>query len=227
MNPAFCSTHVFFRPPTRTDTRLGRRLGRRHIPALCCLDPEDGYHSPISVRNLHFTWPNGRPGLRDISFDVAPGELAMVVGHNGCGKSTLLRVLRGLLNPTSGEVYLKSPCAFVFQNPDIQILMPSIGTDIALSLPNTGYKSKENVRKGVVRSMEAVGLTPPEKFMRMSSHRLSGGEKQRAAIAAALAKEPDTILFDEITASLDPVSRAEILERVRSIICTERIAGIW
>lgn len=151
----------------------------------------------------------------------------MIVGENGCGKSTLLRTICGLLRPASGTVSVDSPCAYVHQHPDVQILFPTVGMDIAASVPKTKGTTKEEVREKVKELMEAVGLSPPENFLSTSSFRLSGGEKQRVVVAGALAMEPRTILFDEATASMDPVNKAELLNRVRRIVTERGIAALW
>lgn len=192
----------------------------------CALGSDAGRFG-IAVDNVNFWWANGRIALQDVSLKVAPGELAMLVGENGCGKSTLLRVTRGLLEPSSGTVRLETPCAFVHQNPDIQIVFPSIGSDIAASVPKGPNTSNRDVRDQVFEAMEAVGLTPPADYIRLSSHRLSGGQRQRAVVASALAMKPSTILFDEVTASMDPVNKAELVSRVRRIVSERRIAALW
>lgn len=192
-----------------------------------CLRPPHRDKPAIIAENVSFWWQNGRSALQDVSLRVCPGELTMLVGRNGCGKSTLLKVIRGLLIPTAGKVQLLKPCAFVFQNPNIQIVMPSIGADIALSVPKTSSTAKQQVREAVIDALNAVGLTPPETFMRMNSSRISGGQRQRAVVASALAMQPQTILFDEVTASMDPVNKAELVSRVRSIISERKIAGLW
>eukprot|EP00178_Gracilaria_changii_P015982 TRINITY_DN44_c0_g1_i1.p1 TRINITY_DN44_c0_g1~~TRINITY_DN44_c0_g1_i1.p1 ORF type:complete len:224 (-),score=24.58 TRINITY_DN44_c0_g1_i1:731-1402(-) len=183
--------------------------------------------APISVRNVCFRWEDGRSALNDISLTVQRGELTMILGRNGSGKSTLLRILRGVLNPSTGDVHLEKPCAYVHQNPNLQIVMPTIGTDIASSVRKDPATQPSEVRQAVIDALEAVGLTPPEDFMRKSSYRLSGGQRQRAAIASALAMEPRTILFDEVTSSMDPFNKAELVSRIRRIVTERDIAAVW
>lgn len=184
-------------------------------------------HAGIFADNVSFWWDNGRIALRNVSLKVAPGELTMIVGENGCGKSTLLRTICGLLLPARGTVSVESPCAYVHQQPDVQIIFPTVGMDIAASVPKKEGTTREEVRGKVEELMEAVGLSPPEKFLSTSSFRLSGGEKQRVVVAGALAMEPKTILFDEATASMDPVNKAELLGRVRRIVTEREIAALW
>lgn len=200
-------------------------MHRARISLVCKL--EHGEYSAVEARNVNFWWPNGQQALKDVNLKVSPGELAMIVGHNGCGKSTLLRILRGLVFPASGNVHIEKPCAFVHQNPNIQIVYPTIGADVALSVPREPDTTARDVRAAVLKALDSVGLHPPEKFLRLSSHRLSGGQRQRVVVAAALAMEPRSILFDEATASMDPMNKMDLTSRVRRLVTNRKIAAIW
>lgn len=151
----------------------------------------------------------------------------MIVGKNGSGKSTLLRAIRGLLEPSIGNVFLERPCGFVHQNPDVQILFPTIGGDIVASIPNVEEITNYEAYRKVVQALDMVGLTPASDYIDCSSYRLSGGQKQRAVVAAALAMKPASLLFDEVTASMDPVNKAELVSRVRKIVTERNIAALW
>lgn len=181
----------------------------------------------ISLKNVSFKWQNGRSALSNVSLEVKKGELAMLVGRNGSGKTTLLRILRGLLNPTSGEVYLEPPSSFIQQDSSLQILMPNIGLDISICVPRDSTTTETDVRRTVLDSLKAVGLLPPEDFLKRSSHNLSGGQRQRAAFASALVMRPKTCLFDEITASVDPLNKAELVSKVRELVTTRSLGAIW
>lgn len=181
----------------------------------------------IHVRDVNFTWPNGRCALADVSLDVHPGQITMIVGRNGCGKSTLLKVLRNIIFPDSGSVHVSSPCAYIMQDPGSQIIFPTVGTDISMSIVDRELRSKDEVKAEILDILNYVGLVPPEEFMSRGRSDLSGGQKQRVVLAAALVRSPKTILFDEVTASLDPISRADLLERVRALITKLNIAAIW
>src|SRR5687768_10003834 len=87
--------------------------------------------SAIRVQDLNFKWPQGTPVLQACSLEVPKGEFWMLLGTNGSGKSTLLRLLVGLLQPQSGELQIRQPVGFVFQNPDHQLVMPTVGADVA------------------------------------------------------------------------------------------------
>lgn len=181
----------------------------------------------IHVRNVNFTWPNGRCALADVSLDVPPGQITMIVGRNGCGKSTLLKVLRNIIFPDSGTVHVPSPCAYIMQDPGSQIVFPTVGTDISMSINDREHRSKGEVKAQILDILNYVGLVPPEEFLSRGRSDLSGGQKQRVVLAAALVRNPKTILFDEVTASLDPISRADLLERVRALVTELNIAAIW
>eukprot|EP00177_Eucheuma_denticulatum_P006589 GFKZ01011994.1.p1 GENE.GFKZ01011994.1~~GFKZ01011994.1.p1 ORF type:complete len:266 (-),score=25.83 GFKZ01011994.1:600-1397(-) len=194
--------------------------------AVCTLIPCSSRRG-ISAKNVTYFWENGRVALEDVTVHVPPGELTMIVGENGCGKSTLLKNIAGMLQPAVGTVSADQPCAFVHQDPDIQILFPTVGWDIAASVPQTPEMTKGDVLRKVISAMEKVGLDTSEDFRSNSSFRLSGGQKQRVVIASALAMEPMSMLFDEATASLDPITKAELLCTVKEIIEEKEIAALW
>lgn len=217
---AFISLPIF-------KTSFPRPLRRDFKTPSACARKLDEPLRGIAVRNVSYWWANSQIALQNVSVDVAPGELAMIVGHNGCGKSTLLRVIRGLFEPPVGEIFLERPCGFVHQNPDIQILLPTIGADIAASIPNVNEITDYEAYRKVVQALEMVGLSPASDYIEISSYRLSGGQKQRAVVAAALAMKPASLLFDEVTASMDPVNKAELVARVRKIVTEKNIAALW
>uniref|UniRef100_A0A0E0C895 ABC transporter domain-containing protein n=1 Tax=Oryza meridionalis TaxID=40149 RepID=A0A0E0C895_9ORYZ len=135
---------------------------------------------------LSVTTRRGRvlPVLKDCSLRVPPGQLWMLLGPNGCGKSTLLKVLAGFLNPSSGTVYINRPCSYVFQNPDHQVVMPTVESDVAFGLGKLNL-SLDEVRSRVSQSLDAVGMLS---YSQRPIQTLSGGQKQRVAIAGALAE---------------------------------------
>uniref|UniRef100_A0A0E0JP79 ABC transporter domain-containing protein n=1 Tax=Oryza punctata TaxID=4537 RepID=A0A0E0JP79_ORYPU len=135
---------------------------------------------------LSVTTRRGRvlPVLKDCSLRVPQGQLWMLLGPNGCGKSTLLKVLAGLLNRSYGTVYINRPCSYVFQNPDHQVVMPTVESDVAFGLGKLNL-SLDEVRSRVSQSLASVGMLS---YSQRPIQTLSGGQKQRVAIAGALAE---------------------------------------
>ncbi len=152
---------------------------------------------------------------------VRPGSFMAVLGANGSGKSTLAKMLNGLLFATNGEVWIdgrridrghndlfaRRTVGLVFQNPDNQLVANVVEDDVAFGPENLGLDRAE-IRRRVDRSLEAVGL--PD-LARQDPHRLSAGQRQRVALAGALAMEPRFLVLDEPTSLLDPEGRRDIL----------------
>lgn len=147
----------------------------------------------------------------------------MLLGTNGSGKSTLLRLLAGLLKPTSGEIEVLPPVGFVFQNPDHQLVMPTVGADVAFGLVQEQL-STEEIRQRVEESLLAVSLAA---FQRRPIYALSGGQKQRVAIAGAIARHCEVLLLDEPTALLDPDSQLELVAQVRTLVKKRGMTALW
>ncbi len=160
-----------------------------------------------------------------MSFEVRAGEYVGVVGPNGGGKSTLVRLLNGLLRPDSGEIWVagRDPVAepfevrksvgMLFQSPDNGLVAPFVEDDVAFGLENLGVSQKEMYGR-VAEAIRAVGL---EGYERREPHTLSGGEKQRVALAGLLAVEPEILVLDEPTSMLDATGRREVLDRVKGL----------
>lgn len=177
----------------------------------------------IVANDLSFSWSDDRPVLQDCSLAVPRGEFWMLLGTNGCGKSTLLRLLAGLLPRRSGEVNLSPPIGFVFQNPDHQLVMPTVGADVAFGLVEEQL-SYVQVRQRVDEALAAVNLLP---LLRRPIYALSGGQKQRVAIAGAIARHCEVLLLDEPTALLDPDSQIELVEQVRNLVKSRGMTALW
>jgi energy-coupling factor transport system ATP-binding protein len=111
----------------------------------------------ISVRELCFSWPKGQQVLKSCSLEVPKGEFWMLLGTNGSGKSTLLRLLAGLLQPVSGEIRVDGQMGFVFQNPDHQLVMPTVGADVAFGLVAENLSLRQ-VKMRVSEALTAVNL---------------------------------------------------------------------
>ena len=180
----------------------------------------------VSCERVSFSYPgSARPALSEVSFDLRPGEYVGVVGPNGGGKSTLVRLLNGLLRPDSGRVLVsgrdpatepfevRKHLGVLFQNPENGLVAPFVEDDVAFGLENLGVP-REEMRDRVARAIRAVGL---EGYERREPHTLSGGEKQRVALAGLLAVEPEILVLDEPTAMLDAAGRREVLEYLQAL----------
>ncbi|CAN4120334.1 unnamed protein product [Withania somnifera] len=124
------------------------------------------------------------PILKDCSLRVPSGQFWMLLGPNGCGKSTLLKLLAGLLSPDDGFLYVERPRSFVYQNPDHQVVMPTVEADVAFGLGKLNLTPDE-IRTRVAKALDAVGMY---EYLKKPVHTLSGGQKQRVATAGALAE---------------------------------------
>ena len=189
----------------------------------------------ISCENLTYSYPGAaEPALSGATFEVGAGEYVGVVGPNGGGKSTLIRLLNGLLPADSGRVRVAGldPTAEPFEvrrrvgvllkNPDNGLVAPFVEDDVAFGLENLGVERAE-MRRRVRQAIGAVGLAGYE---RREPHTLSGGEKQRVALAGLLAVGPEVLLLDEPTAMLDPAGREEVLGRVRELACSRTVLHV-
>jgi len=168
----------------------------------------------LIFEDVHFSWRDKKNFIiKNCSFSLSEPGLWMLVGENGCGKSTLLKLIKGILQPTSGYIKRPSNLSLVFQNPDHQILMPTCGSELILNMK--GNLSKRVITYKVNHYLNSVGL---EGFWKRPIHTLSGGQKQRLAIASAFISESNFILMDEPTAFLDKFSRKKILDIIKSLI---------
>ena len=177
----------------------------------------------IKVKDLYFRWANGDIVIKSCSLEIPKGELWMLLGTNGSGKSTLLRLLDGLLAPESGYIRVLHPVGFVFQNPDHQLVMPTVGADVAFGLVEEKLPITV-VRARVKEALKKVNLLSLQK---RPIYGLSGGQKQRVAIAGALARQCKLLLLDEPTALLDPDSQIQLVKSVRELVDKQGITALW
>ena len=187
----------------------------------------------IKTENLSFTYDDNEdaekiPVLENFDIEIEKGTFVALLGHNGSGKSTLAKLFNLVLTPTSGNLYLfgkkideneitddelyeiRRRVGMVFQNPDNQLVATIVEEDVAFGPENLGVPPAE-IRERVDKALSLVGM---KKYARHSPHQLSGGQKQRVAIAGIIACNPDIIIFDESTAMLDPVGRAEVMDTI-------------
>ena len=162
--------------------------------------------------------------LKNINLSIKKGEFLCIIGKNGSGKSTLAKMLNGILLPDRGEVKIMSMntndekkiidirknLGMVFQNPDNQIVSSVVEEEIAFGLENIQIETSE-MRKRVDFALNFMGLY---KYKNQSPNKLSGGQKQKLALASIIAMQPQIIVLDEPTAMLDPNARNELLKLI-------------
>lgn len=177
----------------------------------------------IAVENLSFSWHINSPILDSCSFSVPQGEFWMLLGANGSGKSTLLKLLAGLLEPEAGQIEAIQPLGFVFQNPDRQLVMPTVGADVAFGLVRENLTYSETLTR-VREALDAVGLLD---LQRRPIYALSGGQKQRIAIAGEIARQCQVLILDEPTALLDPDTQIELVKQVQTLVKERNLTALW
>lgn len=177
------------------------------------------YYNPKSEHPIH--------ALRGIDLDIQAGDYLVIVGHNGSGKSTLAKNINALLRPTRGDIWVKgmntreaentlpirSSVGMVFQVPDNQIVATIVEEDVAFGPENLGVP-RDELKERVNWALEVVDML---EHRQRPPHRLSAGQKQRVAIAGAIAMKPDILILDEATALLDPKGRDDVLSAVRAL----------
>jgi len=187
---------------------------------------------PLVVENLTFRYRDRpQPAIRNISFNAQKGELVLIAGSSACGKTTLARCINGLIPRSykgeltgrvllAGQDYSREPLsrisqvvATVLQDPERQILGTKVLNEVAFGLENLGVKRAEILP----RVDEALGRLKITDLRQRETFSLSGGEKQKVALAGVLAMRPSILLLDEPLASLDPASAQETLAIVRTL----------
>lgn len=187
----------------------------------------------IEFKNVSFCYEKEHPVLKNMSFSIEKGEAVGLIGANGAGKSSMLKVLLGLL-PHEGEILvngiplckqnlaeIRRILGFVLQNSDNQMFMPTVYDDMIFGLLNYGM-SKEDAEHRVDAVLEQLDLT---QLKNKYNHKISGGEKRMAAIATVLAMEPEVIIMDEPSVSLDPYNRRAVINVINSLTQTKIIAS--
>ena len=180
----------------------------------------------IRLENVTFGYDEGQTVLKDYSLKINQGEFVTILGHNGSGKSTLSKLLVGLIEAQAGKIFvdgqplneetvfeIRQKIGIVFQNPDNQFVGSTVRDDIAFGLENKCV-SYEEMNRLVEEYATKVGM---KQFLDREPHHLSGGEKQRVAIAGVLALGAKIIILDEATAMLDPQGRENMMELVHEL----------
>jgi cobalt/nickel transport system ATP-binding protein len=187
----------------------------------------------VRLESVSYTYPDGTPGLRDVSLCIERGVRIALLGPNGAGKTTLLHHLNGILRPVSGTVEInglavdkpnlreiRRRVGLVFQDPDDQLFLPTVRDDVAFGPRNLGLHGDE-LDERVSEALAAVDMVA---FADRAPHHLSFGQRRRVAVATVLAMRPDVLVLDEPTSNLDPVARRELADVLRALDITMLIA---
>ncbi|MCR6544842.1 ABC transporter ATP-binding protein [Dehalobacterium formicoaceticum] len=186
----------------------------------------------IQIKNLTYTYPDREEAALDrINLEIPEGQFVLIVGGSGCGKSSLIRAICGLIpefygGTISGQVLLDredvsqmnrrkrtGKVGMVFQDPEGQLVMTSVEQELVFGMENLGMPDSLMKR----RLMEVSGALDLGGIMGGFAPELSGGQKQKVALAAVLAMQPEILLLDEPTSQLDPVAGEEILTVIRRL----------
>jgi energy-coupling factor transport system ATP-binding protein len=175
--------------------------------------------SVISFSNVSYSYDGKVPFLKHVSMEIEKGEFIGLIGHNGSGKSTIARLIVGLLHTKLGTIRLfdevstpqtiaklRKRLGIVFQNPDNQFIGATIADDIAFGLEN---RNVPHDQMGQIIK-EAAALVNMEDLLNRSPEEISGGQKQKVAIAGILALHPDLLILDEASSMLDPKGRSDL-----------------
>lgn len=208
--------------------KQGRDIVRSYMTAETALDPgpaEKASHCDkhfsqrreiLSIRNLWFSYPNGREVLKDINLNIKAGEFIVLMGANGTGKTTLLKQINGLLKPDRGQVTvlgqdsrtrsvedLAADIGYLAQNPSDYLFLPSVQEELEFTLHNLG-RSDDGITAHI---LERFHLSP---CRAINPRDLSTGQRQRVALASVLISRPRLLLLDEPTRGLDYVLKGQL-----------------
>ncbi|KGA19484.1 cobalt ABC transporter ATP-binding protein [freshwater metagenome] len=186
----------------------------------------------LLIEDLAFAYPDGNQALFGVNLRVERGERVAILGPNGAGKTTLVMHMNGIHPAEHGSVSvagevidtkdkdllrrIRGKVGVVFQDPDDQLFMPTVGEDIAFGPYNMGIRGAE--LDAVVD--QALALVHMSEFKERPPHHLSFGQRRRVAVATVLAMKPEILVLDEPSSNLDPASRRELADILRSLEIT-------
>ena len=184
----------------------------------------------LNFNNITFSYPDGRPILKELNFKLFKGDRIGLTGPNGAGKTTLFHLLVGLLKPDAGTleafgrplekekdfVAARRKIGLLFQDADDQLFFPTVLEDVAFGPLNLG-RCAEEAKKIALQTLALLGL---QGFEQRLTHRLSGGEKKLVSLATLLAMEPEVLLLDEPTNGLDEKTRHNFLDILTNLDIT-------
>ncbi|WP_410506238.1 ABC transporter ATP-binding protein [Haloimpatiens sp. FM7315] len=186
----------------------------------------------INIKGVSFSYPESKKkAINNINLKINEGEFVLIVGPSGCGKSTLIRLINRLVPDfygglIEGEVYLKGNnvekmsriqivknVGMVYQHPEKQIILQDVEREIAFGLENLNVDIN-TMKRNVAEVISLLGLTG---IKNKKTDEISGGEKQRVAIASVVSMDPDIIILDEPISQLDPIAAEEILNSIKRL----------
>jgi cobalt/nickel transport system ATP-binding protein len=185
----------------------------------------------LVLKHVSCVYDGNIPALRDVSFSLEAGESLCIAGANGSGKSTLLQIIASCVKNSGGELIIdgekqeagvrSGKTGMVFQEPDNQFFMPTVWEDVAFGIMKKGM----GIEEAKTLALETLRQVEAEDLAERRPYTLSGGEKQRAALAAILIMAPEILLLDEPTAALDPRSRKNIISLIKNLPCARIVAS--
>ncbi len=180
----------------------------------------------LKVEGLRYKYSDGTKALNGVNIDVLKGEFLAILGANGSGKTTLLKHLNGLLKPTFGSIILDGKrlselkpsevfrkVGMVFQDPNDQLLAPTVEEDVAFGPANLNLKYEDIMN----RVMNALELVEMKKYAKKTINSLSYGQRKRTCIAGILAMEPEVLVLDEPTSGLDPDGVKSVMKLLQDL----------
>ena len=186
----------------------------------------------LEIKDLAFAYPDGNQALFGVNLLINEGERVALLGPNGAGKSTLVMHMNGIHPTAQGSIHvagqlvdsknkealkeIRAKVGIVFQDPDDQLFMPTVGEDVAFGPYNMGVRGPE-LDKIVDDSLSKVGML---EYKDRPPHHLSFGQRRRVAVATVLAMNPEILVLDEPSSNLDPASRRELAEILKSLKIT-------
>ncbi|MDR2257666.1 MAG: energy-coupling factor ABC transporter ATP-binding protein [Treponema sp.] len=177
----------------------------------------------LVLKHVSCVYDGNIQALEDITFSLRSGENLCIAGANGSGKSTILHIIASCVKHSGGEIFIDGErvkngprhgkAGMVFQEPDNQFFMPTVWEDTAFGVMKKGMGPEE----AKAAALEALKQVDAGEIADRRPHTLSGGEKQRAALASILIMEPEILLLDEPTAALDPRSRKHVISLIKNL----------
>lgn len=180
----------------------------------------------IELYNISFGWPDEPCLLERFSLTVRPGEKVILLGANGCGKSTLLKLMNGLIEPAAGDIRwrgekltrawlrrnaaaFRRACVLLFQHPEAMLFNPTVREELAYGLKQLGAGDIDSAVAKWARELSIESVLDKAPFL------LSGGQKQKVALASLFVLDPELLLLDEPSSSLDPATIGKLIDLLR------------